>query len=283
MSSALPVSVNAQPRPPRRQGFVRFGMGDRVLAIATLLVFLFLYLPLVVVVVYSFSSAEIAVWPIEGWTFDWYRELSQDKEIHQALRLSVIIGLVSATIAVVLGTLAALAIDRYEFPGKAALRFAVVLPITLPGIVTGVAMLSFFSVLTWPMSRWTLIIGHTTFCIALVLNTVVARLGQLPRNISEASADLGAPPWRTFWRVTFPLIRPAILAGAVLAFTLSFDEVIVSFFLQGREPTLPLLIWGRLRIGLSPEINATATVIVLVSLVAVLVSNRLSKQATLGG
>jgi spermidine/putrescine transport system permease protein len=262
---------------------VRFGMGDRVLAIATLLVFLFLYLPLVVVVVYSFSSAEIAVWPIEGWTFDWYRELSQDKEIHQALRLSVIIGLISATIAVVLGTLAALAIDRYEFPGKAALRFAVVLPITLPGIVTGVAMLSFFSVLTWPMSRWTLIIGHTTFCISLVLNTVVARLGQLPSNISEASADLGAPPWRTFWRITFPLIRPAILAGAVLAFTLSFDEVIVSFFLQGREPTLPLLIWGRLRIGLSPEINATATVIVLVSLVAVLVSNRLSKQATLGG
>lgn len=283
MSSALPVSVDAHPRSWRRGLVGRSGAGDRALALVSLLVFLFLYLPLVVVVVYSFSAAEIAVWPIEGWTLDWYRELSRDKEIHEALQLSVIIGVVSATVAVVLGTLAALAIDRYEFPGKAALRFAVVLPITLPGIVTGVAMLSFFSVLTWPMSRWTLIIGHTTFCIALVLNTVVARLGQLPRNISEASADLGAPPWRTFWRVTFPLIRPAILAGAVLAFTLSFDEVIVSFFLQGREPTLPLLIWGRLRIGLSPEINATATVIVLVSLAAVLVSNRLSKQATLGG
>ena len=283
MSSALPVSVDGHPRSWRRGLVGRSGAGDRALALVSLLVFLFLYLPLVVVVVYSFSAAEIAVWPIEGWTLDWYRELSRDKEIHEALQLSVIIGVVSATVAVVLGTLAALAIDRYEFPGKAALRFAVVLPITLPGIVTGVAMLSFFSVLTWPMSRWTLIIGHTTFCIALVLNTVVARLGQLPRNIAEASADLGAPPWRTFWRVTFPLIRPAILAGAVLAFTLSFDEVIVSFFLQGREPTLPLLIWGRLRIGLSPEINATATVIVLVSLAAVLVSNRLSKQATLGG
>lgn len=283
MSSALPVSVDGRPRPARRGHLGRSGAGDRALALVSLLVFLFLYLPLVVVVVYSFSAAEIAVWPIEGWTLDWYRELSRDKEIHEALQLSVIIGVVSASVAVVLGTLAALAIDRYEFPGKAALRFAVVLPITLPGIVTGVAMLSFFSLLTWPMSRWTLIIGHTTFCIALVLNTVVARLGQLPRNIAEASADLGAPPWRTFWRVTFPLIRPAILAGAVLAFTLSFDEVIVSFFLQGREPTLPLLIWGRLRIGLSPEINATATVIVLVSLAAVLVSNRLSKQATLGG
>lgn len=265
---------------PRRR--VRRHAGDRVLAIISGLVVLFLYLPLAVVVLYSFSAADVAVWPIEGYTLGWYGELAQDKEIQQSLRLSVLIGVVSAAVAVFLGTLAALAIDHFEFAGKAALRYIAVLPITLPGIVTGVAMLSFFSFLTWPMSRWTLIIGHATFCIALVLNTVVARLGQLPRNISEASADLGAPPLRTFWWVTFPLIRPAMLAGAVLAFTLSFDEVIVSFFLQGREPTLPLVIWGRLRIGLSPEINAAATVIILVSLAAVLVSNRLSRQATLG-
>jgi spermidine/putrescine transport system permease protein len=254
-----------------------------VLGIISGLVVLFLYLPLAVVILYSFSAADVAVWPIEGYTLEWYGELAQDKEIQQALRLSVLIGAASAVVAVILGTLAALAIDHFEFPGKATLRYIAVLPITLPGIVTGVAMLSFFSFLTWPMSRWTLIIGHATFCIALVLNTVVARLGQLPRNISEASADLGASPLRTFWRVTFPLIRPAMLAGAVLAFTLSFDEVIVSFFLQGREPTLPLVIWGRLRIGLSPEINAAATVIIFVSLAAVLLSNRLSRQATLGG
>ena len=258
-------------------------LGDRVLAAVSSIVVLFLYLPLAIVVLYSFSTATVATWPIEGYTLDWYGELAQDKEIQQALRLSVTIGIAAAAIAVMLGTLAALAIDRFEFPGKAALRYAAVLPITLPGIVTGVAMLSFFSFLTWPMSRWTLIIGHATFCIALVLNAVVARLGQLPRNIAEASADLGAPPGRTFWRITFPLIRPAILAGAVLAFTLSFDEVIVSFFLQGREPTLPLLIWGRLRVGLSPEINAAATVIILVSLAGVLLSSRLSKQAALAG
>jgi spermidine/putrescine transport system permease protein len=243
---------------------------------------LFLYLPLAVVILYSFSAANVAVWPIEGYTFNWYGELAQDEELKQGLQLSVVIGMASALVAVILGTLAALAIDHFEFLGKATLRYVAVLPITLPGIVTGVAMLSFFSFLTWPMSRWTLIIGHATFCIALVMNTVVARLGQLPRNISEASADLGGSPLRTFWRVTFPLIRPAMLAGAVLAFTLSFDEVIVSFFLQGREPTLPLVIWGRLRIGLSPEINAAATVIILVSLAAVLLSNRLSRQATLG-
>ncbi len=281
----LASSVAAGPLGKQRKGLrqERRSSGDRILGAVSTVVVLFLYLPLAVVVLYSFSAADVAIWPIKGYTLDWYRELAQDKEIYQALRLSVLIGIASATVAVTLGTLAALAIDRFEFPGKAALRYAAVLPITLPGIVTGVAMLSFFSFLTWPMSRWTLIIGHATFCIALVLNTVVARLGQLPRNMSEASADLGASPGRTFWRITFPLIRPAILAGAVLAFTLSFDEVIVSFFLQGREPTLPLLIWGRLRVGLSPEINAAATVIILVSLAGVLLSSRLSKQAALSG
>jgi len=266
------MSVRFQPSPRR-------GLGELALPVFSGLVFAFLYLPLVVVVLYSFSAPEIARWPIAGYTVDWYGELVQDEELLEALRLSVLIGVVAAAVAVLLGTLAALAIDRYAFWGKGALRFAVVLPITLPGIVTGVAMLSFFSLLGWPLSRWTLIVGHATFCIALVLNNVVARLGQLPRNLDEASADLGATPWRTFWRVTFPLVRPAILAGAVLAFTLSFDEVIVSFFLQGREPTLPLLIWGRLRVGFSPEINAIATVIVGVSLAGVLLANRILRRS----
>lgn len=253
------------------------------LGAASTLVFLFLYLPLFVVVLYSFSATKVNAWPIRGYTLDWYRELAQDEDIHESIRLSVTVGLIAATTAVVLGTLAAFAVDRFNFPGKQAIRFFVVLPIVLPGIVTGVAMLSFFTLLGWPLSKWTIIIGHATFCITLVLNNVVARLGQLPRNLDEASADLGATPGKTFWRVTFPLIRPAILAGAILAFTLSFDEVVVTFFLTGRDKTLPLLIWGRLRQGISPEINAVASVIVLVSLFGVLLSNRLSKQATLSG
>jgi spermidine/putrescine transport system permease protein len=247
------------------------------------LVFLFLYIPLFVVVLYSFSATKVNAWPIKGYTLDWYRELSQDEDIHDSVRLSVTVGLIAASTAVVLGTLSAFALDRYDFPGKQAIRFFVVLPIVLPGIVTGVAMLSFFTLLGWPLSRWTIIIGHATFCVTLVLNNVVARLGQLPRNLDEASADLGATPGRTFWRVTFPLIRPAIVAGAILAFTLSFDEVVVTFFLTGRDKTLPLLIWGRLRQGISPEINAAASVIVLVSLAGVLLSNRFSKQSTLRG
>ena len=259
------------------------GRGGPWLGIASTLVYAFLYLPLFVVVLYSFSATRVNAWPIKGYTLDWYRELMVDEDIHESVRLSVTVGLVAACIAVVLGTLTAFALDRYDFVGKPAVRFFVVLPIVLPGIVTGVAMLSFFTLIGWPLSKWTIVIGHATFCITLILNNVVARLGQIPRSLDEASADLGAAPGKTFWRVTFPLVRPAILAGAILAFTLSFDEVVVTFFLTGRDKTLPLLIWGRLRQGISPEINAVATVIIFVSLAGVLISNRLSKHATLGG
>lgn len=257
--------------------------GGPWLGIISAFVYLFLYLPLFVVILYSFSTTRVNAWPIKGFTFDWYGELLVDSDIHESVQLSVLVGLISAAIAVVLGTLTAFALDRYKFPGKPAIRFFVVMPIVLPGIVTGVAMLSFFSMMGWPLSRWTIIIGHATFCITLILNNVVARLGQLSRSLDEASADLGAPPSKTFWRITFPLIRPAILAGAILAFTLSFDEVVVTFFLTGRDKTLPLLIWGRLRQGISPEINAVATIIIIVSLVGVILSSRLSKQATLAG
>lgn len=271
--SALPA---AEPVAEIRQRRFSF---DWVLGGFSLLVYAFLYLPLAVVVLYSFSGTRVNAWPIRRYDLKWYRELRHDDEIFEAIKFSVKVGLIAALIAVVLGTLVALAIDRYRFPGKGALRFFIVLPITLPGIVTGVAMLSFFSLIDWSLSQWTIIIGHATFCITLILNNVVARLSQLPRNLDEASADLGATQWQTFWRVTFPLIRPAIFAGAILAFTLSFDEVVVTFFLKGRENTLPLLIWGRLRQGISPEINAAATVIIAVSLAGVLLSNRLVRRA----
>lgn len=252
------------------------------LGLAATLVFAFLYAPLAVVILYSFSATKVNAWPIKGYTLDWYRELLTDRDIHQAVQLSAFVGLCAAAIAVVLGTLTAFAIDRYDFRAKQAIRFFVVLPIVLPGIVTGVALLAFFTLLGWPLSRWTIIIAHATFCVTLVLNNVIARLGQIPRSLTEASADLGASPQRTFWKVTFPLVRPAIIAGAILAFTLSFDEVVVTFFLTGREKTLPLLIWGRLRQGISPEINAAATIIILVSLATVLLANRLSRSSTFG-
>jgi spermidine/putrescine transport system permease protein len=250
-----------------------------MLPVVSVLIYAFLYFPLVVVVLYSFSATRVNVFPLEGYTLDWYREMARDDEIRAAIKLSVRVGLTAAGLAVVLGTLAAFALDRFAFRGKGLIRFLVVLPITLPGIVTAVAMLSFFDLIGWELSNWTLIIGHATFCITLVMNNVVARLGQLPRQLDEASADLGANAWQTFWRITFPLTFPAILAGAILAFTLSFDEIVVSLFLKGRENTLPLLIWGRLRLGLSPEVNAAATVIIGVSLAGVLISSRLLRRS----
>ncbi len=269
VANARPIPVKGTPR--RSRGFG--------LTTAAVLTYLFLYLPLIVVVLYSFSATKVNAWPIKGYTFDWYRDLAADDQIWAAIRFSTFVGLIAAALAVVLGTLTAYALDRYRFRGKPLIRFGIGMPIVLPGIVTGVALLSYFTLLGWPLSRWTIIIAHATFCITLVVNNVAARLSQLPRSLDEASADLGAPPWRTFRRITFPLIRPSIIAGGILAFTLSFDEVVVTFFLTGREKTLPLLIWGRLRRGISPEINAAATVIIVVSLVLVFVANRILRRS----
>ena len=252
-------------------------LGNVSLTAVAISVFIFLYIPLAIIVLYSFSGEKVNVWPIGSYTTQWYGEMWDDPQIRDGITLSFRIGLIAAALAIALGTLTAIAVDRFDFPGKSLLRFCVVLPITLPGIVTGVAMLSFFSLAGLQLSNRTIIIGHTTFCITLVLNNVVARLSQIPRSLDEASADLGATPWRTFWRVTFPLILPAILSGGILAFTLSFDEIVVTLFLKGRDATLPLVIWARLRRGFSPEINAAATVIIAVSFVAVLLANRVSK------
>lgn len=274
MSAA--ASIN---RPPRDWGAWALGF-------ISVLVYAFLYLPIIVVILYSFSATKVNAWPIQGYTLDWYRELRADTEIRNAIGLSVRLGLVAAFSALVLGTLGALALDRYRFPGKPAIRFLIVLPITLPGIVTGIALLAFFSLTDKPLAQWTvhvaglsfpipLIVAHITFSITLVLSTVAARLFQLSPSLGEASADLGATPWRTFRKITLPLILPAMMSGAILAFTLSFDEVVVSLFLKGRDNTLPLLIWGRLRLGLSPEINAAATVITVVSLAGIVASTLL--------
>lgn len=272
-------ATSAINRPPR--DWSKWGLG-----LISVLIYAFLYLPIIVVILYSFSATKVNAWPIQRFTLDWYRELRADTEIRNAIGLSVRLGLIAALASLALGTLGALALDRYRFPGKPAIRFLIVLPITLPGIVTGIALLAFFSLTDKPLAQWTvhlaglsfpipLIVAHITFSITLVLSTVAARLFQLSPSLGEASADLGATPWRTFRKVTLPLIFPAMLSGAILAFTLSFDEVVVSLFLKGRDNTLPLLIWGRLRLGLSPEINAAATVITAVSLVGIVTSTYL--------
>jgi spermidine/putrescine transport system permease protein len=268
--------------------------GNWLLGMTTVLIYLFLYLPIFIVVLYSFNATKLNIWPIENYTLDWYRELRQDTELIRAVQLSIRVALIASISAMTLGTLGALALDRYRLPFKPGIRLLIVLPITLPGVVTGIALLAYFSLSDRPLSQWTtsfagysfpwpLIIAHITFSITLVLSTVAARLYQLPRYLDEASADLGATPMRTFRKITLPLIAPAILSGGILAFTLSFDEVVVSLFLKGRENTLPLLIWGRLRLGLSPEINAIATIITVVSLTGIVLSTLLLGRTIMSG
>ena len=244
----------------------------------TFLVYLFMYLPILVIVAFSFSAKRVLSLPIEGWTLNWYAQALMDARLQAGLFNSLRVAIASVTIAAILGTLAAWAVQRYRFFGQEAFRAAVILPIILPGIITGVAMLSFFASLDLPLGLVTVIIGHATFGFPIVFNTVAARISRLPRNLEEAAADLGSPPWSAFWKVVFPGIRSALLSATLLAFTLSFDEIIVTIFLTGQENTLPMEIWARLRFGMTPEINATVTLILLVSVGLVLVSQRLGNR-----
>lgn len=244
----------------------------------TFLVYLFMYLPILVIVAFSFSAKRVLSLPIKGWTLDWYAQALMDARLQAGLFNSLRVAIASVTIAAILGTLAAWAVQRYRFFGQEAFRAAVILPLILPGIITGVAMLSFFASLNLPLGLVTVIIGHATFGFPIVFNTVAARISRLPRNLEEAAADLGSPPWSAFWKVVFPGIRSALLSATLLAFTLSFDEIIVTIFLTGQENTLPMEIWARLRFGMTPEINATVTLILLVSVGLVLLSQRLGNR-----
>ncbi len=244
----------------------------------TFLVYLFMYLPILVIVAFSFSAGRVLSLPIKGWTLNWYAQALMDARLQAGLFNSLRVAIASVTIAAILGTLAAWAVQRYRFFGQEAFRAAVILPIILPGIITGVAMLSFFASLDLPLGLVTVIIGHATFGFPIVFNTVAARISRLPRNLEEAAADLGSPPWSAFWQVVFPGIRSALLSATLLAFTLSFDEIIVTIFLTGQENTLPMEIWARLRFGMTPEINATVTLILLVSVGLVLLSQRLRNR-----
>lgn len=244
----------------------------------TILVYSFMYLPILVIVVFSFSQGRVLALPIQGWTVDWYSAALSDDRLQAGLFNSIRVAIAATSIAAILGTLAAFAIQKYQFFGKNAFRTAVVLPIILPGIVTGVAMLSFFSTLDVPLGLLTVIIGHATFGFPVVFNTVAARISQLPRSLEEAAADLGASPWSAFWRVVFPGLRSALISGTLLAFTLSFDEIIVTIFLTGQDNTLPMEIWARLRFGITPEINATVTLILLFSICLVLLSQKFARE-----
>lgn len=241
-------------------------------------VLLFLYLPLVVVIVYSFNPESVNRFPMPGVSLRWYRALFEHDALMGALRLSVLLALGGTAIGLVLGVPGALALARYQFPGKRLLERVVLLPLTLPGIVTGVAMLSLFPLLGIPVSLEAVLIGHGTFLIAITLTQVYARLRRLDPVIEEASADLGGSPFTTFWRVILPNIRSAIIGSALLSFTLSLDEIPVTFFLIAGDNTLPIEIYAMMRRGISPVVNAISTVIVLGSIVLILLWSWLGER-----
>jgi spermidine/putrescine transport system permease protein len=238
----------------------------------------FIYLPMIVVVVYSFNPESVNAFPMRGASLRWYRVMLDDAGLMAALRISLLLALGGTTIGLLLGVPGAIAMARHEFPGKRILERVVLLPLTLPGIVTGVAMLSFFPLLGVPVSLLAVLIGHGTFLIALTLTQVYARMKRLDPSLEEASADLGAPPLTTFFRVVLPNIRTAIIGAALLSFTLSLDEIPVTFFLIAGDNTLPIEIWTMMRTGISPEVNAISTLVFGASLCLVLAASALGER-----
>jgi putative spermidine/putrescine transport system permease protein len=244
------------------------------------LVLAFLYVPLALIVLYSFNKTSINSWPFPGFSTRWFEKLFHDPVPKDAAWLSVRIALASTALALLLGTSMAFAFARYRFFGREVVNFTVTLPIILPGVITGVALASFFLFTKTDLSVRTVIIGHTTFCIVLVFNNVLARLRRLSPSFEEASRDLGASGFQTFRYVTLPSIRTALVAGALLSLALSFDEIAVTFFLAGADTTtLPLWILGAFRNSRSlPEVNAAATVILVISLPLIAIAAYLMRE-----
>jgi putative spermidine/putrescine transport system permease protein len=241
------------------------------------LVLLFLFLPILLIVLYAFDPATVESWPIRGFTFHWFSVAWHDEAVRAAFLLSVRVGLLATGIAIVLGSAVAYALYKFTFFGRDAISFLLVLPIALPGIVTGLALNSFFTFTTIQLSLWTIVVGHATFCIVMVFNNLIARLRRTPGSLAEASMDLGARGWQTQLHVTLPSVITALISGALLAFALSFDEVVVTVFTSGAQNTLPIWIFGQLRLGQQlPEVNAVVTVVIVLTIIPVLLAARIA-------
>ena len=261
---------------------MRLGKSARVtLAIVTALILVIVYVPLFVVLVNSFSTSTSLTWPPPGFTFEWWVKAFQSQGAMSAVLTSVQVATVATVISLVLGTLLSLALQRFDFFGRSAVNLLVILPIALPGIITGIALNNFFrTIMGIPLSIWTVVIAHATFCIVTVFNNTIARLRRMGTSLEEASADLGAGVWTTFRLVTFPQLRSALLAGGLLAFALSFDEIIVTTFTAGSGvTTLPIFILNNMfRPNQAPIVSVIAVVMVVVSIVPIYIAQRLSQS-----
>jgi putative spermidine/putrescine transport system permease protein len=240
-------------------------------------VLLFLFVPIAIICFYAFNSSNVQSWPIHGLSGKWFSVAWHDPAVRTALWLSVKAGVFSTAVALVLGSAAAFGVHRFRFFGREAVSLLLVLPLALPGILTGIALNSFFSFTGLQLGTVTIVIGHTTFCIVVVYNNLIARLRRTPGSLAEASQDLGARGWQTLRLVTLPLTATALVSGALLAFALSFDEVIVTVFTAGAQNTLPLWIFGAIRLGQQlPEVNAVVSVVIALTLIPVILAARVA-------
>lgn len=265
------VESRPRPRPPL------------IATLVTIAAFLTLYVPLFVLVVYSFLAPSAGPGSPNELSLEWYRRVFENKLVLDSLNVSLWVGVWSTLGATVLGTTAALALERTRFPGRKVFDAITHVPLIMPEIVLGLALLVWFVMLRITLGTFSIILAHVTFSVSYVIITVKSRLIGFDESLEEAARDLGATPWQTFWKVTFPLILPGVLSGALMAFTLSFDDFLITFFTAGvGSDTLPLKIYSMIKFGVSPEINALSTILLAVTLVMVLVFFRPARAKDLG-
>jgi len=251
----------------------------RVLAVSTGLALLFVYTPLALVVLNSFNTSRTFAWPPTGFTTKWWSAAVQSEGARSAIVVSLEVATIATLIALVLGTMTALSLQRFQFYGRDTVSLLIILPIALPGVVTGIAMANaFLTIFGIRLGFFTLVVSHATFCIVTIFNNAIARLRRLGGNLEEASMDLGAGTFRTFYKITLPMLRSSLLAGCLLAFALSFDEIIVTTFTVGQGiQTLPIWIYQNLfRPNQAPVVNVVAAVLILASIVPIWLAQKLA-------
>jgi putative spermidine/putrescine transport system permease protein len=255
--------------------------GTRIaLGVWVALVLAFLYIPIAIICLYAFNSSNVQSWPIPGLTFKWFSPAIHNGDMQTALWLSLKAGALATVVALALGTMASFGVHRFRFFGRESISFLLVLPIALPGIITGMALNSYFTYWKLNFGLLTIVIGHATFCVVVVYNNVIARLRRVSGTLTEASMDLGADGWQTFRYVTFPSISTALISGGLLAFALSFDEVVVTTFTAGAQNTLPIWIFGQIHLGQRlPQVNVVVFLVLAVTVIPVALAQRLTSES----
>ncbi|HNS40257.1 MAG: ABC transporter permease [Anaerolineae bacterium] len=277
-SIAQPATRAAERPRASQHDRVRSTFNSRILTWLSIGIFIFLYLPIIILVIYSFSGGRnVGVWA--GFSTRWYAALLHDRALISALRVSLWVALWSTLISTVLGTTAALALERYRFFGRLSFDTVLYLPVIIPDIVMALSTLLFFVTFAVPLSRYTILVTHVAFNISFVAVVVRARLAEMDKSLEEAAADLGADTWTTFRRVTLPLLMPGIISAALLAFTLSLDDFVITFFVAGPgSTTLPVRVYSMIKFGVTPEVNAISTLMLAGSTVLVVVSLLLQRK-----